>query len=90
MTPAIAYATASAGTVYATIASATMLTSTITRPTTTRGRPRRPTRLPPIHADPALTTAKPIETMPAYTGSRPTPACRNSVVSRNIAGIAVK
>ena len=27
--------------------------------------------MPPIHADPALTTAKPIETMPEYTDALP-------------------
>jgi hypothetical protein len=31
-----------------------------------------------------------MDTIPANTGSSPTPSCRNSVVNRNIAGIAVK
>ena len=90
MTPAMAYSTTPAGTVYATIARATTLTSTTISPPTTRGRPSRATSEPPNHAVMALATAKQMDTMPAKTGSVPMPICRNSVVSRNIAGMAVK
>ena len=48
------------------------------------------TRLPPIHDEMAEAMAKPIVTMPANTGSRPSPLCRNSVVRMNVAGSAAK